>query len=160
MQKLLRTSLTVLSVPLFMTAVWAADQVDVMRGPVPITETAKPPALSNAENKDIRRERSYFLQPPTIPHKIDNYQVDKNVNRCMFCHARTKAEESKAVPVSITHYADRDGNWLADISPRRYFCTQCHVVQLEVKPLVGNNYEDVEDILKREATKKKPASKK
>ena len=54
---------------------------------------------------------------------------------------------------------DRDGNLLADISPRRYFCDTCHVVQLEVKPLVENNYEDVEDILKREM-EKKPADKK
>ncbi|HET6757012.1 MAG TPA: nitrate reductase cytochrome c-type subunit [Burkholderiales bacterium] len=137
----------------------AADFVDVMRGPVPIGETTAPPALNNAENKDIRRERTYFLQPPTIPHKIDNYQLDKNANRCMFCHARTKAEQSKAIPVSITHYMDRDGNLLADISPRRYFCDTCHVVQLEVKPLVESNYEDVEDILKREMAKK-PAPKK
>lgn len=54
---------------------------------------------------------------------------------------------------------DRDGNLLADISPRRYFCDTCHVVQLEVKPLVESNYEDVEDILKREMAKK-PAPKK
>jgi nitrate reductase (cytochrome), electron transfer subunit len=154
----MRTWLALLAISLA-TAAWAADLVDLMRGPVPIPETTKPPTLSNAENKDIRRERTYFLQPPTIPHKIDGYQLDKNVNRCMFCHARTKAEESKAVPISITHYVDRDGNWLADISPRRYFCDQCHVVQLEVKPLVGNKYEDVEDILKREAGKK-PARKK
>jgi cytochrome c-type protein NapB len=156
----MQTWRTAVPILLFATAVSAADMVDVMRGPVAITETTKPPILSNAENKDIRRERSYFLQPPTIPHKIDNYQLDKNVNRCMFCHARTKAEQSKAVPISITHYMDRDGDLLADISPRRYFCTQCHVVQLEVKPLVSNNYEDVEDILQREATKKKPARKK
>ena len=37
-------------------------------------------------------------------------------------------EESQAPMVSVTHYMDRDGNFLADISARRYFCEQCHVV--------------------------------
>lgn len=155
----MRTWLAIVATLALASVVWAADFVDAMRGTVPINETTSAPTLSNAENKDIRRERTYFLQPPTIPHKIDNYQLDKNANRCMFCHARTKAEQSKAIPVSITHYMDRDGNLLADISPRRYFCDTCHVVQLEVKPLVENNYEDVEDILKREM-EKKPADKK
>jgi nitrate reductase (cytochrome), electron transfer subunit len=150
----MRTSLIVGAALAIASAVGAAEFTDTMRGPVPLDETTRPPILSNAENKETRRERTYFLQPPTIPHKIDNYQLDKNVNRCMFCHARTKTEESKAIPVSITHYMDRDGNLLADISPRRYFCDQCHVVQLEVQPVVENKYEDVEDILKREVAKK------
>src|SRR6185503_4896811 len=51
---------------------------DGMRGATAIADEPKPPALGNPENKDIRRERSYSMQPPTIPHKIDNYQVDKN----------------------------------------------------------------------------------
>ena len=38
--------------------------------------------------------------------------------------------------VSITHFMDRDGQFLAAVSPRRYFCEQCHVVQLEVDPIV------------------------
>ena len=33
---------------------------------------------------------------------------------------------------------DRDRQTLAAVSPRRYFCTQCHVPQLEVEPIVGN----------------------
>ena len=39
---------------------------------------------------------------------------------------------------------DRDGNVRGDVSPRRYFCTQCHVPQDEVKPLVENRFEDFE----------------
>ena len=114
----MRTWLAIVATLALASVVWAADFVDAMRGTVPINETTHAPTRSNAENKDILRERTYFLQPPTIPHKIDNYQLDKNANRCMFCHARTKAEQSKAIPVSITHYMDRDGNLLADISPR------------------------------------------
>ena len=43
--------------------------------------------------------------------------------------------------VSDTHYKDRDGKVLAEVSPRRYFCSQCHVIQVEVKPLVDNTFE-------------------
>ena len=44
---------------------------------------------------------------------------------------------------------DRDNNVLADVSPRRYFCTQCHVPQADAKPLVGNSFVDVEQLLQR-----------
>ncbi len=123
--------------------------VDSMRGPTPIPQQTKPPPIFPTENKDIRRTRNFAMQPPTIPHTIDGYQVDKEFNRCMFCHARTRTQETGAIPVSITHYQDRNGNMLADVSPRRYFCTQCHVAQAEAKPLIGNNFVDVEQLLQR-----------
>jgi cytochrome c-type protein NapB len=109
----------------------------------------KTPPLVNAENDDRKRVRSYAMQPPTIPHKIDNYQVDKNANKCMSCHARTRVGETQATPISITHYQDRDGNFLADVSPRRYFCEQCHVVQMQAEPVVKNRFRDVESIIKK-----------
>ena len=131
---------------------------DPLRGPLPIGDATKPPLLGNPENKDVRRERSYAMQPPTIPHKIDNYQVDLNVNGCLACHSRTQATQMQAIPVSVTHYMDRDGNFLAEISPRRYFCEQCHVTQTDVRPLVGNDYEDVEAIVRRASARAKGAS--
>ncbi len=124
---------------------------DPMRGAAPIPEESTPPPLENQENKDVRRVRSHPMQPPTIPHRIDGYQLDRAVNRCLFCHARTRIEETKAIPLSITHYMDRDGTVRGDISPRRYFCTQCHVPQDEVKPLVGNTFEDFETASRRSA---------
>ena len=42
-------------------------------------------------------------------------------------------KESGATKVSITHFKDRDGRELSNISPRRYFCTQCHVPQTNAK---------------------------
>ena len=131
---------------------------DALRGRVPIAEATKPPLLGNPENKDVRRERAFAMQPPTIPHKIDNYQVDLNVNGCLACHSRTQATQMQAIPVSVTHYMDRDGNFLAEISPRRYFCEQCHVTQTDVRPLVGNDYEDVEAIVRRASARAKGAS--
>ena len=122
---------------------------DAMRGATPIPEASKPPPIFPTENKDVRRTRNYAMQPPTIPHAIDNYQLDKDYNRCMACHARTVAQDTGAIPVSITHYMDRNNNVLAEVSPRRYFCTQCHVPQAEAKPLVTNTFVDVERLLQR-----------
>ena len=49
--------------------------------------------------------------------------------------------------VSVTHFTDRDGQVRAFISPRRYFCNQCHVIQHEVRPLTGNNFVDVDKLI-------------
>jgi cytochrome c-type protein NapB len=133
----------------------AVDVTDRMRG-APIMDTTPPPPLVNSDNSDIRRVRNYAMQPPVIPHKIDNYQLDKNANRCMFCHARTQTSTSGAPPISVTHYQDRQGNFLADISPRRYFCTQCHVPQVDLKPLVENRFVDVEQLLRGERQQQQP----
>lgn len=145
------------------TVSWAAPPTpfaDAMRGPVPIADSTNPPDLpGGAENKDIRRTRAYPMQPPTIPHRVDGYQIDRNVNKCLTCHARAKTEQTQAIPVSVTHYMDRGGNVLADISPRRYFCDQCHVAQMDVKPLVANTFQDVDTVLK-DAAAKAPAKKK
>jgi cytochrome c-type protein NapB len=126
---------------------------DPLRGNVPILDETHPPAMQQQENKDVRRVRSHPMQPPTIPHKIEGYQLDRDVNRCLYCHARSRIEETRAIPLSVTHYMDRDGNIRGDVSPRRYFCTQCHVPQDEVKPLVENRFEDFETASKRSAGK-------
>ena len=122
---------------------------DPLRGDAAFTETARPPPLQGAENRDVRRVRSYAMQPPTIPHSVDNYQIDRFANKCMMCHARTRAGDSQATPISITHYTDRNGNFLADVAPRRYFCDTCHVVQMDVEPLVPSAFEDVDAVVRR-----------
>jgi len=131
----------------------ALAQHDPLRPAVPFEQEPKTAPLVNAENNDRKRVRSYAMQPPTIPHKTDNYQVDKNANKCMTCHARTRVGETQATPISITHYQDRDGNFLADVSPRRYFCEQCHVVQMQTEPAVKNRFQDVETLIKKQTKK-------
>lgn len=131
-------------------AVSAAEgELDAMRGQVPLLEERTPEPLHPVENRDVRRMRAYPMQPPTIPHKIDNYQVDLNANRCMSCHGRVQVGESQAPMVSVTHYMDRDGNFLAELSPRRYFCSQCHVPQTDASPVVENTFVDIVEILRR-----------
>lgn len=118
----------------------AAPFVDAARGPTPIDQTSTPPRLLNQVNDDRRLPRNYRYQPPVIPHRIDGYQVDRNFNKCMDCHARERSAFTQAVPVSRTHYVDRDGRVLDRISSRRYFCKQCHVAQEPVEPLVRNGF--------------------
>ena len=131
----------------------AFSQHDPLRPGAGFEQEPKTQPLVNAENNDRKRTRSYSMQPPTIPHKTDNYQVDRHVNKCLDCHARTRAAETQATPISITHYQDRDGTYLADVSPRRYFCEQCHVVQMQTQPAVKNRFQDVESIIKKQQKK-------
>ncbi|MCP8464968.1 nitrate reductase cytochrome c-type subunit [Pseudomonas sp. ZM23] len=118
-----------------------------------ITEDRPAPPLASDENKDVRRERNYPEQPPTIPHTIAGYRIDSNSNKCLSCHSRSNSARVQAPMISITHYMDRDGQPLASVAPRRYFCVQCHVPQKDVKPLVGNTFEDIDKILQRDAAR-------
>ena len=132
--------------------------VDPLRGPVPLAETTRPPVLGNAINDDVRRTRNYDMQPPTIPHRVDGYQIDRNFNKCLDCHARARTAVSQAIPVSPTHYQDRDGKVLGQVSTRRYFCMQCHVAQEAASPIVGNGFENL-DLLTKKAAAQQPGAK-
>jgi cytochrome c-type protein NapB len=129
------------------------QSIDALRRGIPLDREAKPLPMPDVENFDVRRKRAYPDQPPTIPHAIDGYQVDKNANRCMLCHSRANADTFQAPMVSVTHFLDRDGQVLAAVSPRRYFCTQCHVVQTDAKPLVPSDFRDVDELMSAEAAK-------
>ena len=133
----------------FAVTVEAQDYVATLRGPTPLKEQPSAPPIPNVVAEDTKRLRNYPEQPPTIPHSIRDYQVDLNVNKCLACHARRRTVESEAPMVSITHFMDRDGQFLATVSPRRYFCNQCHVIENRVKPLVENDFVDVDDILSK-----------
>ena len=137
----------------------APRALDNMRGPTPLADTTKPAPMVNPDNSDVRRTRNYAMQPPIIPHKIEGYQIDKSANRCMMCHARTRTQESQAPMISVTHFQNRDGNFLAELSPRRYFCLQCHVPQANLDPLVPNQFKDVDTML-NQAAPAAPAKKK
>jgi nitrate reductase (cytochrome), electron transfer subunit len=131
------------------TLSFADDNIATLRGAA-IDQELDPPRISRVENSDFKRKRAYPMQPPTIPHKTDDYQLDLNVNKCLSCHSRKQSEDSQAPMISVTHYQDRDGNFLADVSPRRYFCEQCHVVQTETKPLLENDFVDIDELLRED----------
>ena len=128
-----------------------ADELPAgLRGKTPLEQEPKAPRMATVENTDVKRGRAYTSQPPTIPHSIEKYEITSNVNFCMYCHSRVRNEEFGAPMVSATHYMDRDHDYLAEISPRRYFCTQCHVVQTDAPLPVDNTFIDVYDIVMRE----------
>lgn len=129
------------------TAALAENQVATLRGSASLAETERAPAFPKVDNSDVRQVRNYPEQPPVIPHKIDNYQIDTKFNKCLDCHSRTAIEVSQAPMVSITHFMDRDSQFLASVSPRRYFCTQCHVPQAEGQLLLENTFVDVDQVL-------------
>ena len=131
------------------------QSIDALRRGIPLDQERAPLPMARTENFDVRRKRAYPDQPPTIPHAIDGYQVDKNSNRCLLCHSRANAETFQAPMVSVTHFLDREGQVLGAVSPRRYFCTQCHVVQTDAKPLVRSNFRDVDELLSEEAADKR-----
>lgn len=108
----------------------------------PMSEAPIPP-LARPITNDKRVMRNYPEQPPVIPHSIDNYQLTLKTNRCLDCHRRQYTEGSGAPMISVTHFMDRDGQVLADVTPRRYFCTECHVQQTDAAPLVPNTFQDM-----------------
>lgn len=138
--------------------VWAQAvpmaSIEGLRGPTPLAQEPNQAPMPKEVNDDKKRTRSYPEQPPIIPHQIRDYQVDLNANKCLTCHARKATEITQATTISITHYMDRDGQFLATISPRRYFCNQCHVGQDEVTPPVASTFEDIDTVLERAAQKK------
>lgn len=107
----------------------------------------EPPEIPMAVRSMSRPARNYPEQPPVVPHSIRGYQVDKNFNQCLTCHSRSAIETSGAPMISVTHFHDRDGQVLAAVSPRRYFCLKCHVPQQQVTPIVPNTYKGIEQVL-------------
>jgi cytochrome c-type protein NapB len=144
--------------PVFMSfTANSADKAEIntlatLRDHTEIDVQKEPNRIPKVVNKDIKQGRNYPMQPPIIPHTTRSYEVNKNNNKCMSCHSRKRTEESQAPMVSVTHYMNRDGNFLAEISPRRYFCNQCHVTQLDAKPLVENTFVDMHSLMKQKTT--------
>ena len=109
--------------------------------------TQSPEVSGTAEGKvkmpkqQQRMALNYVNQPPLIPHSVDGYQVSKNTNRCLQCHGVEHYRTTGAPRVSPTHFIDRDGKVSSEVSPRRYFCLQCHVTQTDAAPIVGNSFQ-------------------
>ncbi len=128
------------------SAAVADDPIATLRNWV-INKEPTPPPIPKISNTDLRQGRSYPEQPPVIPHSIRGYQIDLNSNRCLLCHSRKATELSQAPMVSVTHFMDRDGQVRTSVSPRRFFCTHCHVTQARVRPLIGNTFIDIDSLI-------------
>ncbi|MDT8282065.1 MAG: nitrate reductase cytochrome c-type subunit [Gammaproteobacteria bacterium] len=120
-----------------------ADTVSSLRGVTDINQDSSAPAAKKYNKDGEPIARDYVQQPPLIPHKIDNYVINLKSNKCMSCHSWADYREAGATKISQTHFESRDKNVLANVSARRYFCTQCHVPQVDAQPLVENKFEPV-----------------
>ncbi len=116
-------------------------------------------------------ERSYENAPPLIPHSLDGLvPITKKNNQCLGCHMPNVAKGVGATPIPESHFTDfrpstkvvngkiiKDGKAvengtdvtiakfkkLKKLNPARYNCTQCHVPQANVKPLVKNTFKPI-----------------
>lgn len=124
----------------------AGTTVKSLRGDTPLTDEASAPTLKDPPKDHAPEARNYLHQPPLIPHTIRDYKITRDHNKCMECHSWQRYREFGATKISMTHFKDRSGTDLANVSPLRYFCNQCHVPQADTKPLVENTFRPVEAI--------------
>ena len=116
-----------------------------------------------------RFARSYVNAPPLIPHSVDGLlPITIKNNACLGCHMPDVAKSVGATPIPESHFTDfrpetkldKEGHVIKDgkvikntadvkiakfkklkkLNPARYNCSQCHVPQANVKPLVGNTF--------------------
>ena len=123
-----------------------AEPVTSLRGVNKINQDSIIAPAKNYAKDNEPIARDYVQQPPLIPHKIKNYRINLKSNKCMSCHSWSNYKKSGATKISQTHFEARDKNVLANVSARRYFCTQCHVPQVNAQPLVENNFEPITSI--------------
>jgi cytochrome c-type protein NapB len=120
---------------------FSQENVATMRGTTAIDETSLTPENKPWAGKTDPIARDFVEQPPLIPHKSQSYKINMEGNKCLSCHGVDTYEKKKATLVSETHFKDRDGKQLDNVSASRYSCTQCHVEQRVAEPLVGNEYQ-------------------
>ncbi len=122
---------------------WSVPGIaDVMslRGDKALDAKATAPDRRRQVTDDEGFKRDWKEQPPLIPHKIDKDQVTLDVNTCMRCHGPDTYKEENAPKVADSHFIAADGTKMETLNMRRYFCSQCHVPQLDAKPLVDNTF--------------------
>ena len=117
-----------------------------LRSGTDVTATPAAPPVLRQSKPATGFARAYRQQPPLIPHAIDGYQVTKSFNKCMTCHTWPQNANYGAPKVSETHYESREGIDLDEVSPLRWFCTQCHVVQADARPLVPNAFKNAREM--------------
>ena len=117
-----------------------------LRGISELDTTRKADDLKRVIKDRSPIDRDYVYQPPLIPHQTRHYEVSLNANKCLSCHSWKNAGEMGATKISVTHYETREGQVLSDVSPRRYFCLQCHVTQADASPLIDNSFQRVDSL--------------
>ncbi len=148
-----RRLITIISICIFFAGLAQAEfknpggngGLQSLRGATEIEHTRPSEPIKKYPREQVLKS-DYVYQPPLIPHNIRSYEVSLNANKCLSCHSWKNAKEMGATKISVTHYINREDAVLADMSPRRYFCLQCHVPQANAKPLVENVFQPVDSL--------------
>lgn len=109
-----------------------------LRGDSDIPGGSNPTVGMDWKPGDAAVPRTFVHQPPLIPHAVSEYEIDTEENDCLECHGE---KDSGAPMPHASHFSDRDGKATEEVSPLWYFCTQCHVGQVDAKPLIENTFE-------------------
>lgn len=117
----------------------AADDVKSLRDSA-ASAPDKAPDIYKVQD-GVKLERAYRQQPPLVPHATEKYEIDLKVNQCLRCHEWPYSDQEKAPKISDLHYIDRNGVRQDTVNGNRYVCTQCHVPQVDAKPLVENKFQ-------------------
>ncbi|MDM8566682.1 nitrate reductase cytochrome c-type subunit, partial [Candidatus Halobeggiatoa sp. HSG11] len=114
-----------------------ADDVQSLRGASSIDSSSTEPVMKKLMPESDPIKRAYTQQPPVVPHKTEGYKINLKNNKCLSCHSWENYVEKEATKVSQKHLTD---DAVPTVSSKRYFCTQCHVPQVDAKPLVDNTF--------------------
>ena len=140
-KKLLTITALIITVGFSFQAI--SEEVISLRGNMELDQDSKAPNAKKYPKDGEPIARDYVQQPPLIPHTISRYKINLKSNKCLSCHSWKNYREYGATKISQTHFEDRDKHVLANVSARRYFCTQCHVPQVNAKPLVENYFKPI-----------------
>jgi len=124
----------------------AAAEVSSLRGASDIDASSNQVVVKRNISDQAPITRDFVQQPPLIPHKVKGYKINLKFNKCLTCHSWANYQKSGATKISQTHFSGRDGEAMSNVAPRRYFCNQCHVPQVNTKPLVENSFQSVKTI--------------
>jgi len=123
---------------MFAAIISGAEQYKSLRGDKDIPAESAAPAPMDWKPGDSPVPRTFVHQPPLIPHAVEEYNISAKENDCLDCHGEP---DSGAPPPHASHFVDRDNNKSDKIASQWYFCNQCHVGQVDAKPLVENTFQ-------------------
>ena len=120
----------------------ASAEVTSLRGGAEVPAMIQAPALLKYIKDKENVARTLEEQPPVVPHENEKYAINLKQNKCLDCHLKQEGkDEAKSVEMPESHFVDRSGNKLDKPAGNRYFCTQCHVPQMDLAPLVELNFQ-------------------
>lgn len=138
MKKLRVAFFLLVSICYFAGVASAADNYTSLRGKTDIPASSNQPVGIDWQAKDASIDRTFVHQPPLIPHGVNDYNITTSQNDCLDCHGE---KDSDAPMPHKSHFMDRDNKKTETVSSRWYFCSQCHVGQVEASPLVENTFQ-------------------